>query len=303
MKKKTTIGFIGLGKMGFNMVERLLEKDYQVVAFDLKSEARQRIADKGAVAVDSYAQMDEELGHNRLFWLMVPYEVVDSVIEDLTPHLRSGDTIIDGGNSPYKDSIRRAEYLQTQGVNFLDVGVCSGLEGARNGTCLMVGGERELYQKHKDLFMDLAAQDSYKYVGESGSAHFAKMIHDGIEYGMMQAIAEGFAIMKSSQFDLNLIEIADIYNRGSIIESRLIDWTKKAFFQYGQNLEGVSGKVDFSEEGLWTVEVAKELRIPVSVIEESLNFRIKSETNPSFMGQILSALRNQFGGHSISKEK
>ena len=216
--------------------------------------------------------------------------------------LDKGDTIIDGGNSPYKDSIRRAKELDGKGIDFLDAGVSGGPSGARNGACIMVGGKRVVYRKFKNLFRDLSARKGYAYVGKSGAGHFVKMVHNGIEYGMMQAIAEGFAVMKVSPFDLNLLKIADLYNHQSVIESRLVGWLKTAFKQYGEDLEYISGSVAQTGEGSWTVEAAKELGIPAPIIEGALNFRIQSQTNPTYTGKIVSALRNQFGGHEVFKK-
>ena len=296
------LGYIGLGKMGFNMVERLLEKGHEVVAYNRSEKPVREIAEKGAIPASSLQSLVSTLSAPRLIWLMIPHEAVEGVIMEFIQFLDKGDTIIDGGNSPYKDSIRRAKELDGKGIDFLDAGVSGGPSGARNGACIMVGGKRVVYRKFKNLFRDLSARKGYAYVGKSGAGHFVKMVHNGIEYGMMQAIAEGFAVMKVSPFDLNLLKIADLYNHQSVIESRLVGWLKTAFKQYGEDLEYISGSVAQTGEGSWTVEAAKELGIPAPIIEGALNFRIQSQTNPTYTGKIVSALRNQFGGHEVFKK-
>ena len=297
-----TLGYIGLGKMGFNMVERLLEKGYEVVVFNRTPETTRNISKEGAKPTYSLQSLASALTTPRLVWLMVPYQAVDSVLEGLTPFLNKGDAVIDGGNSPYRDSMRRARELEEKGIEFLDVGVSGGPSGARNGACIMVGGKREIFEQYENLFSDLSAEGGYGYMGKSGSGHFVKMVHNGIEYGMMQALAEGFAVMKASHFELDLAKVAGIYNHRSVIESRLVDWLKRTFEQYGEDLSEILGSVSQSGEGAWTVEAAKEFGIQVPIIEGSLQFRIESQKKPSYTGKILSALRNQFGGHKAFKK-
>lgn len=295
------LGYIGLGKMGFNMTARLLEKGYSVVAFDVEDDARQR-AEKlnGDILVVSNIQsLVSSLDKPRLIWIMVPHRFVDDVLTELAPLLARGDVLIDGGNSFYEDSMRRAKELNRKGINFLDVGVSGGPNGAKNGACLMIGGRADLFKKYEGLFRDLAAPDGYAYLGESGAGHFVKMIHNGIEYGMMQAIAEGFTVMKKSNFKLDLAKVADVYNHQSVIESRLIGWLKSAFDQYGEDLAEISGAVSHSGEGEWTVTTAHKLNVRVPIIEGALKFRIESHTKPSYTGKIVSALRHQFGGHYV----
>jgi 6-phosphogluconate dehydrogenase len=233
---------------------------------------------------------------------MVPHQAVDKVLQELLPFLQKGDTVIDGGNSPYKESIRRFKELKERGIYFLDVGVSGGPSGARNGACIMVGGGKEIFRKYKNLFRDLACTGGYAHMGKPGAGHFVKMVHNGIEYGMMQALAEGFALMKASPFDLNLTQIAKLYNHKSVVESRLVGWLHNAFSRHGEHLDDISGTVSHSGEGSWTVEAAEELGIPVPGIEGALNFRIQSQAHPSYTGQILSAVRNQFGGHEVFKK-
>jgi len=296
------IGYIGLGKMGFNMVERLLEKKHEVYVFDKNEESVRNISNKGALPVSSFESLTVSVAPPRLIWLMLPYHAVDSVLRGLLPFLQRGDTVIDGGNSPYKESMRRFQELNAEGIHFSDVGVSGGPLGARNGACIMVGGKKEIFIKYKNLFRDLACKGGYAYMGRPGSGHFVKMVHNGIEYGMMQALAEGFAVMKASPFNLDLKKIAKLYNHKSVIESRLVGWLQKAFAQNGENLDDISGTVSHSGEGSWTVEAAKEFGISVPVIDGSLTFRIQSQSNPSYTGKILSAIRNQFGGHRVSVE-
>ena len=296
------LGYIGLGKMGFNMVERLLEKGHQVAAFDRSRDALNTIARRGAETEDSVAALVRSLAAPRLVWIMVPHQAVDAVLSELAPLLAKGDTVIDGGNSPYKESERRARELEAQGIAFLDVGVSGGPAGARSGACIMVGGRKEVFDRHEHLFRDLSVDRGYGYMGRSGAGHFVKMVHNGIEYGMMQALAEGFAILKASGFDLDLAKVADLYDHKSVIESRLVGWLKNAYEQHGRELAGISGSATQSGEGMWTVDAAGELGIPVPIIEGSLQFRLRSQKEPSYTGKIISALRNQFGGHEV-KEK
>jgi 6-phosphogluconate dehydrogenase len=230
---------------------------------------------------------------------MVPHAAVDSVLGKLAAHLSPEDTLIDGGNSRYTDTVRRAKKLSRRGIHLLDVGVSGGPDGARRGACLMVGGDEATYERHEQLFKDLSVKNGYAYVGESGAGHFTKMVHNGIEYGMMQAIAEGFDVLRESGYNMPLTDIAHLYNKGSVIESRLMGWLASGFDAYGEDLAGITGRASHSGEGLWTVEAARELEVPVKVIEDSLKAREKSQKRPSFQGQIVSVLRNQFGGHNV----
>lgn len=288
--------------MGFNMVELLLERGYQVVAYNKSVEPISKIAKRGALPADSLRTLAAALAPPRLVWIMVPHQAVDAVLRELAPLLVKGDTVIDGGNSPYRESMRRAKELEEKGLDFLDAGVSGGPGGARTGACMMVGGKKEVFQKFELLFRDLSVENGYGYMGKSGAGHFVKMVHNGIEYGMMQALAEGFAVLKASGFELNLARIADLYNHRSVIESRLVGWLKSAFEQYGSDLKDISGSIGQSGEGMWTVEAAKELGIPVPIIKGALDFRLQSQENPTYMGKIVSALRHQFGGHEVKKE-
>ncbi len=295
------LGYIGLGKMGYNMVERLLETKHEVVAYNRSPEPVETIAKLGAIPSHSLEELVQKLAAPRLIWLMVSHQAVDEFLEKLVPLLSKGDTIIDGGNSPYKESMRRAVELENKGINFLDIGTSGGPGGARSGACLMIGGKEEVYGRFESLFKDLACDGGYGHFGKSGAGHFVKMVHNGIEYGMMQAIAEGFALMKASPLELNLNKITEVYNHKSVVESRLVGWLGGAYEKFGTDLAEISGTVAHSGEGQWTVEAAKEMGIPVPIIEGSLQFRIDSEKSPSYTGKVLSALRNQFGWHKAQK--
>lgn len=297
------IGYIGLGKMGSNMVNRLADYSWDVVATDPDKVAREEISRQGVEVVANAKKVVESLESPRLIWIMVPHQVVDEVIKEIEPSLNKGDVIIDGGNSHYVESVRRAKELEEKGINFLDVGVSGGPSGARQGACLMVGGTEEIYKLHMGLFNDLATAGGFDYMGSFGAGHFVKMVHNGIEYGMMQALGEGFEVMKQADFNLDLERVARLYNHGSVIESSLVMWLKEAYEKYDIGLEDISGKVAHSGEGQWTVQAAKELGIPVPIIAGSLQFRIDSQKKPSYTGQVVSALRNMFGGHDVKKSK
>lgn len=302
--KNKKIGLIGLGKMGKGLTERLLKRNWQIVVYDKDERARKETGKKGAIEATSLADLVKNLPSPRLVWVMVPHGAVEEALlgkDGLSNFLKKGDFVVDGGNSFYKLSEKRGKEFGQKGINFIDVGVSGGPEGARNGACLMVGGKKEIFEKLKPLFRDLATKDGFQFFEGAGAGHFVKMVHNGIEYGMMQAIAEGFNLMKKSNYELDLEKVAEIYEHGSVIESRLIGWLKTAFKQRGQNLKEISGAVPHTGEGEWTVKTAKELKTPVKIIQESFKFRVKSKENPNYTGKILSALREQFGGHKATK--
>jgi 6-phosphogluconate dehydrogenase len=229
-------------------------------------------------------------------------EVTDQIITQLSALLQAGDLVIDGGNTFYKDSQRHGQLLTAKDIAFMDVGTSGGPAGARSGACLMIGGtDASLFQKYQQLFRDIAAPNAYQYFSGAGAGHFVKMVHNGIEYGMMQAIGEGFAVLRASEYQIDLPRAATIYNNRSVIESRLVGWLLSGYQKHGAELTDISGTVKHTGEGQWTVEAAKELGIPVPVIEASFNFRVQSETNPSYTGQVVSVLRNEFGGHEVKK--
>ncbi len=307
--KVNEIGILGLGKMGAGAARNLLEKGWRVVGYNRSSDDTKELEKEGLVGAYSLEEFVSKLPGPRIVWLMLPAgQVIDDIIfgeNGLTKFLEPGDLIVDAGNSFYKDSIRRADLLKTQfGLSFVDVGFSGGPGGARNGACLMIGGEPTSAVRLEAVARSLskvnaAGEPAYQFFPGVGAGHFVKMIHNGIEYGMMQAIAEGFAVMNEAPFQLNLEDVAKIYNNGSVIESRLVGWLQSAFKEYGQSLDGVSGVVKHTGEGAWTVETAKELGIPIEIIEGALEFRKMSEQNPTYTGQVVAALRGQFGGHSV----
>ncbi len=228
-------------------------------------------------------------------------EVTEGTITELAGLLEKGDTLIDGGNAFYEDTLRRAPLLAAQGIDFIDVGYSGGPSGARNGGCLMIGGNKEAVASLDELWKALALPDGYMYCGEAGAGHFVKMVHNGIEYGMMQSLAEGFAVLKNAPFALNLKDVAHLYNNGSVITSRLVGWAENAFKEHGNDLADITGTVAHTGEGEWTVKTAEKLGVPVASIKLAFDFRVASSDKPSYTGQVLSALRNQFGGHSAKK--
>ncbi len=289
--------YIGLGKMGLNMVERMLEKGHTVHAYDENAGARERAKSAGVTVVHSLPALIESAPGPRTVWLMVPHHVVESVLEGLSSLLSKNDTIIEGGNSPFTETKRRARDMTAAGFRFLDAGISGGPGGARNGACIMVGGDEAVYDEYEHLFMDLSIEGGCLYVGAAGAGHFVKMVHNGIEYGMMQALAEGFDVLRSCEYTLPLTDIADLYNHGSVIESRLVGWLKEGYDAYGEDLAGITGSASASGEGKWTVESAKVLGVLVPVIEDSLKARERSQKKPSYQGQVVSVMRNRFGGH------
>ena len=301
---KGAIGIIGLGRMGGNIGKHLVREGWRVVGSDKNRELLSELEHEGIETASSMKDLTEKLPKKKIIWLMLPAgRVVDETIEKLIPLLKANDTIIDGGNSFFKDSVKREKKLSKKGINFIDVGVSGGPVAALDGASLMIGGRRAQFVKLEQLFKDLAHNGSYEFFEGVGAGHFVKMIHNGIEYGMMQSIAEGFNILKHSQYSLNLKKIAAVYNSGAVIESKLMGWLNDAFKLHGEDLKGVSGKVSQSGEGQWTIDIAKEKKLKVKIIEESLKFRKLSQKSPNYTGKILSALREQFGGHSARKER
>lgn len=306
---KKQIGMIGLGKMGANMARHLVEAGWEVIGYNRTAAVTQELEKEGVVGAYSLSELKEKLTGPRIFWVLVPAGApVDEMIfgannDGLLSLAEPGDIIIDGGNSYYQDAIDRFAKIEPTGVKFMDVGVSGGPGGARNGACLMIGGDQASFDHLEPLFQAMTINNSYQFFPGVGAGHFAKMIHNGIEYGMMQAIAEGMAVLKASPFNYNLTDITKIYNNGSVIESRLVGWLKSGYEKYGEELEDISSSVNYTGEGEWTVNVAKKLDIPVPVIEDSFQFRVQSAENPSYIGKVLTLLRNQFGGHSIEGRK
>jgi len=296
------LGMIGLGRMGANMAERLVLGGHRIISYDRSPEAIQRVVDKGAVGSRSLADFVQQLSQPRAAWLMVPSgDPVDQTIEQLLPQLAKGDVIIDGGNSYYKDSIRRAEKLKQQGIYFVDAGTSGGIWGLRVGYCIMLGGEKQVVERLDPIFKTLAPKDGYLHVGPSGAGHFVKMIHNGIEYGMLQAYGEGFELLKASGFDLDLGKIAHLWNQGSVVRSWLLELAESAFNK-DPELASIKGYVEDSGEGRWTVLEAVERNVPASVLTLSLFARFASRQEDSFSAKVIAALRNEFGGHAVKKE-
>lgn len=297
------IGYVGLGRMGLNMVLRLTEQGIEVVAWNRSPEPRERAAEGGAIAVEEIEDLIGKLDEPRFVWLMLPAgDLVDEFIEKLMPKLASGDLIVDGGNSFYKDSMRRAQTLGAVGIHFADVGVSGGPRGAREGACLMIGASDEDFARIEPVAKAAAAPDAYAHVGPVGAGHFVKMVHNGIEYGMMEALAEGAAVLAANEFKLNLSKVFDLYNHRSVIESRLVGWAKDAFDD-DENLIEISSKIDHTGEGEWTIKAAQELGVEIPVIAKSFQVRVDSTAeSENFRDKVVSALRGKFGQHDVKRK-
>jgi 6-phosphogluconate dehydrogenase len=293
------IALIGLGKMGYNLGMNMHKHKHEVMAFDLNEQTRESIRSKGIRTADSIEQLIHTLKGRKVIWMMIPAgEIVDLAIQELVPLLRAGDILIDGGNSNYKDSVRRAKALEASGIEFLDCGTSGGVDGAMNGICAMIGGKRETFDYCEPLLRDLSVKNGYLYCGPSGAGHFVKMIHNGIEYGMMQSIAEGFEILHKSEFDLDLKSVAGVWNHGSVVRSWLMELTENALSK-DPKLDSIKGIMHSSGEGKWTLETALEKQIATPVIALSLLMRYRSLQEDTFSGKIIAALRNEFGGHAV----
>jgi 6-phosphogluconate dehydrogenase len=299
---KMKIGFIGLGRMGGSMVQRLLKSGHEVVVYARTSESVKRMIEKGAIGADSLHDLANKLEPPRIIWLMVPAgNPTEEVISRITPFLNKGDILIDGGNSFYKDSIRRAEEFKKMGIFFLDVGTSGGIWGLENGYCLMIGGDADVFKKVEPLFKALAPEDGYAHVGPHGAGHFVKMVHNGIEYALLQAYAEGFEIMHAKrEFNIDLQKIANLWNHGSVIRSWLLELAENVFRKY-PDLDSIRGFVEDSGEGRWAVAEAIEEDVPAPLITLSLLERLRSRQEDSFSAKVIAALRNEFGGHPLKR--
>ncbi len=296
------VGMIGLGKMGYNLSLNLKEHGHEVVAFDKDSSLTEKISAEGIQGVSSVEELVRSLSKPRVLWLMVPAgNITEAVIEQTSSLLEEGDILIDGGNSNYKETLRRAEMLQEKGIYFFDCGTSGGMEGARNGACTMIGGDEEVFKTIEPIFKDITVENGYMYAGRTGSGHFLKMVHNGIEYGMMQAIAEGFEILEKSPFDYDYEKVAKVWNNGSVIRSWLMELTENAFSKDAK-LDGLKGVMHSSGEGKWTVETALDLQTAAPVIAMSLMMRYRSLEEDTFSGKVVAALRNEFGGHAVEKK-
>ncbi len=288
---------MGLGKMGKNMVFRLLEKGWSVVAYNRTQEVVAEVAEKGATGAKSLQELVSNLSTPRTIFIMVSHQAVDQVINELVPLLEKGDIIIDGGNSPYQESMRRAKEINGHEIEFLDIGVSGGPGG---------GGKKELYDQleQSGFFADTCVSGGWGHFGPSGAGHFVKMVHNGIEYGMMQSIAEGFDLMRHTlEFDaeLDLEKISNVYSHGSVVTSSLVSWMHDGYKKYGKDLNAISGKASASGEGKWTVEAGERGNIKTPAIQASLDIRAESQKNPSYQGKVISTMRGEFGQHPVKR--
>ncbi len=316
------IGMVGLGRMGANMTRRLLRGGHECVAYDVNSGAAATLSKDGAIAAATPAELAGKLKAPRAIWLMVPAAVVEDTIDTLTPHLQAGDILIDGGNSHYVDDIRRAQALQSRGLHYVDAGTSGGVWGLDRGYCLMIGGEPDVVRHLDPIFATLAPPDGHLHCGPNGAGHFVKMVHNGIEYGLMAAYAEGFNVLRHAnvgaaghvkdaettplrnpdhyRYEFNLGAIAEVWRHGSVISSWLLDLTAKALAA-NPTLEGFSGHVSDSGEGRWTVAAAIDEGVPAPVLSAALYERFSSRGQAGFADQLLSAMRFEFGGHREAK--
>jgi len=297
------LGFIGLGRMGSNMVRRLMKDGHHVVAYNRTPEKTKELAGEGADPAFTIAELVSKLEKPRIAWIMVPAgDATEAQIAELLQHLEPGDTIVDGGNTNFHDDVRRHAELAPKGIRYVDAGVSGGIWGLANGFCLMVGGEPDTVQPLEPIFRSLAPVDGYLHTGGPGSGHYVKMIHNGIEYGMMQAYAEGFEILHASDYKLDLGAISDLWNHGSVVRSWLLELATLAFKANGQDLEHLKGWVADSGEGRWTVQEAIDHDVPAPVITLSLLTRLRSRQDDSYGAKVLAALRNEFGGHEVKQD-
>ncbi len=294
------LAMVGLGRMGGNMARRLLRGDHRVVVWNRTFAKAAELEAAGAEAVERLEDVPGKLAAPRAIWVMLPYGApTDEAIDALVPLLDKGDIVIDGGNSPYQHDVERGTRLNAQGLRYLDAGTSGGVWGLDVGYCLMVGGDRSAFEQIEPALATLAPPGhGYEYCGGHGAGHFVKMVHNGIEYGMMQAYGEGFELLKESGYDLDLGSIADLWNQGSVVRSWLLELAVDAFAK-DPGLEKITGYVDDTGEGRWTVQQAIERGVPMPVIAESLFARFRSRQTDSFSGKVLAALRNEFGGHAV----
>jgi 6-phosphogluconate dehydrogenase len=293
------LGMIGLGRMGGNMVERLLRGGHQVVAFARSAESVREAAARGAVGAFSIGELVEKLEPPRVVWMMIPVgRPVEETISELQPRLAPGDIIVDGGNSRFSDSARRARELAQAGIGFLDSGTSGGVWGLKEGYCLMIGGDAESFRRVEPAFQTLAPPNGYAHVGPPGAGHYVKMIHNAIEYGMLQSYGEGFEMLQVSGYDLDLSQIAELWTHGAVVRSWLLDLLVLALRE-DPKLSSIKGYVEDSGMGRWTVQEAVERSVPTPVFADSLFARFASRQPESFAAKVISALRNQFGGHAV----
>ncbi|EOH97750.1 phosphogluconate dehydrogenase (NAD(+)-dependent, decarboxylating) [Enterococcus pallens] len=295
------IGFIGLGKMGLNMALNVMDKQWEVIGFDASSQARERADAATVQTVSTIEALLDSLDEQKIIFLSTPAgRITNSLVEDLLKALDKGDVIIDSGNSNFNDSLKNYQAAKEQGIHFVDCGTSGGMEGARNGACLMVGGDEEAVKIVEPFLKDLACEDGYLYSGKAGSGHYLKMVHNGIEYAMMQAIGEGFQLLEASDYSFDLEKVANVWNHGSVIEAKLMELAEQSFAQ-DPHLDEIKGEVDASGEAKWTIEEALSLDIPVPTIALSLFVRNQSKISDSFSNKVVASLRHGFGGHAVVK--
>jgi 6-phosphogluconate dehydrogenase len=295
------LAMIGLGKMGGNMTRRLLEHKFEVVGYATAADAVREAESRGAIGAHSLGEVLEKLGKPRIVWMMIPAgKPVDDTIEALIPKMDRGDILIDGGNSRWTDSVRRAEKAASRGVGYLDCGTSGGVWGLAEGYCMMIGGDEKAFALAEPIFKALAPEGGYRRVGPSGSGHFVKMVHNAIEYAMMQGYAEGFEVLSKYDHPLDLASIADLWNHGGVVRSWLLELAADAF-RKDPGLKSIEGYVDDSGEGRWTLEYAIDHAVPTPGLAESLFVRFRSRQKDTFTGKVLAALRNEFGGHAVKK--
>ncbi len=296
------IALIGLGRMGMNMARRLLLGGHEVVAYNRSRDKVDEIVSQGAIGCYDLNDLSALLTPPRIVWIMVPAgQPVDDMIEKLLPLLSKGDVLIDGGNSNFRDTIRRHEHVTKQGISYLDVGTSGGVWGLKVGYCLMIGGEKTAFDIVEPAFKTLAPPNGYLHCGESGSGHFVKMVHNGIEYGILQAYAEGFEILEKSQFDIDMCAVTKLWNQGSVVRSWLLELAE-LMYEADPKLEGLKGYVEDSGEGRWTVLESLNEDVPAPVITLSLLMRFRSRQPDSYAAKVIAGLRNQFGGHAIKQK-
>ena len=294
------LGFIGLGRMGLNMVFNLIDHTHEVIAYNRSPEPIKEAAEYGAIPANSVHDFIDKLPSPKIVWIMIKSgQPVDDMIAQLVPLLQKGDIIIDGGNSYFEDSKRRYAELKKKGIHFLDCGTSGGMEGARHGACMMIGGDQEIFQKVEILFKDMCVKDGYGYMGSAGAGHFVKMVHNGIEYGMMQAIAEGMQAVKNAPFGTDVKTAINVYAHGSIVQSRLVDWLKEAYE------EGLVDKVEGTVPKGETEEEMEKLEglADMPVLHTARMMRVQSRSKPSYAGKLLAAMRFKFGGHKVVERR
>ncbi len=295
------LGIVGLGKMGGNMAARLLEGGHEVVVFDLDAELTRRVGSApGARAAESLSELVGALRPPRVVWVMVPAGgPTEQTLRSVAAEMYPGDVVVDGGNSNFHDTQRRAAELAEMEIHLVDAGTSGGVWGLKEGYCLMVGGAEGPVRHCEPVFRTLAQEGGYLHVGPSGAGHFTKMVHNGIEYGLLQAYAEGFEILHAAPFDLDLRAVAGLWNHGSVVRSWLLELLERAYESEGQDLDRIRGWVEDSGEGRWTVQTAIDLNVPVPTIALSLMARFRSRQERAYSAQVIAALRNQFGGHAV----